>query len=126
MNGRSPSKLWTSVHFRGKSDPFRRAVVVAKTEIAQTDLVRQLQAKTVHREYLALATGDIARGGAIDAPIGRHPIRRTSMAIVASGKAAVTRYDVRERFGELEVLFYEEVLTPDAVARLAARRVRRD
>src|SRR4029079_2964971 len=68
-------------------------LVVAKTAIAQTDLVRQLQAKTVHREYLALAAGDIARGGAIDAPIGRHPVRRTSMAIVAGGKAAVTRYE---------------------------------
>jgi 23S rRNA pseudouridine1911/1915/1917 synthase len=79
-------------------------LVVAKTEIAQTDLVRQLQAKTVHREYLALATGDIVRGGAIDAPIGRHPVRRTSMAIVASGKAAVTRYEVRERFGDCTLL----------------------
>jgi 23S rRNA pseudouridine1911/1915/1917 synthase len=79
-------------------------LVVAKTEIAQTDLVRQLQAKTVHREYLALAAGDIVRGGAIDAPIGRHPVRRTSMAIVASGKAAVTRYEVRERFGDCTLL----------------------
>ena len=79
-------------------------LVVAKTEIAQTDLVRQLQARTVHREYLALASGDIARAGAIDAPIGRHPIRRTSMAVVASGKAAVTRYVVRERFGDCTLL----------------------
>ena len=78
--------------------------VVAKTEIAQTELVRQLQAKSVHREYLALAAGDIVRGGAIDAPIGRHPVRRTSMAIVATGKAAVTRYEVRERFGDCTLL----------------------
>ncbi len=79
-------------------------LVVAKTEIAQTDLVRQLQARTVHREYLALAAGDVARGGAVDAPIGRHPVRRTSMAVVASGKAAVTRYEVRERFGDCTLL----------------------
>jgi len=79
-------------------------LVVAKTAIAQTDLVRQLQAKTVHREYLALAAGDIIRDGAIDAPIGRHPVRRTSMAIVAGGKAAVTRYEVRERFGDCTLL----------------------
>ncbi len=79
-------------------------LVVAKTEIAQTDLVRQLQARTVHREYLALAAGDIVHSGAIDAPIGRHPVRRTSMAIVATGKAAVTRYEVRERFGDCTLL----------------------
>ncbi|MGH8714971.1 MAG: RluA family pseudouridine synthase [Casimicrobiaceae bacterium] len=79
-------------------------LVVAKTGIAQTDLVRQLQARTVQREYLALAAGDITRRGAVDAPIGRHPVRRTSMAVVATGKAAVTHFDVRERFGDCTLL----------------------
>jgi 23S rRNA pseudouridine1911/1915/1917 synthase len=79
-------------------------LVVAKTDTAQTDLVRQLQARTVRREYLALANGDIVRGGVIDAPIGRHPVKRTSMAVVRSGKAAVTRYEVRERFGDCTLL----------------------
>jgi 23S rRNA pseudouridine1911/1915/1917 synthase len=79
-------------------------LVVAKTETAQTDLVRQLQARSVRREYLALATGDIVRGGTVDAPIGRHPVKRTSMAVVRTGKPAVTRYDVRERFGECTLL----------------------
>ncbi|MBK7744800.1 MAG: RluA family pseudouridine synthase [Betaproteobacteria bacterium] len=74
-------------------------LVVAKTLQAQTHLVRQLQARTVKREYLALATGDLARGGTVDAPIGRHPTRRTTMAVVATGKPARTHYDVVERFG---------------------------
>src|SRR6266511_4360569 len=43
-------------------------LVVARTLAAQTDLARQLQARTVTREYLALAVGDIARGGTVDAP----------------------------------------------------------
>jgi 23S rRNA pseudouridine1911/1915/1917 synthase len=75
-------------------------LVVAKTEIAQTDLVRQLQARSVRREYLALAAGDIARNGTVDAPIGRHPVKRTSMAVVPAGRQAVTHYEVRERFGD--------------------------
>ena len=75
-------------------------LVVAKTETAQTDLVRQLQARSVRREYLALASGDIASSGTVDAPIGRHPVKRTSMAVVSAGKHAVTHYEVRERFGE--------------------------
>ena len=74
-------------------------LVVAKTVVAQTALVRQLQARSVHREYTAIATGDIARDDAIDAPIGRHPTRRTTMAIVATGKPASTHYRVLERFG---------------------------
>ena len=79
-------------------------LVVAKTPTAQTDLVRQLQARTVRREYLALASGDIARSGTVNAPIGRHPVKRTSMAVVVSGKPAVTRYEVRERFGDCTLL----------------------
>jgi 23S rRNA pseudouridine1911/1915/1917 synthase len=74
-------------------------MVVARTLAAQTDLVRQLQARTVRREYLALAAGDIAKGGTIDAPIGRHPARRTTMAVVATGRPARTHFDVVERFG---------------------------
>ncbi len=74
-------------------------VVVAKTLAVQTDLVRQLQARTVQREYVAVAMGDIARGGTVDAPIGRHPSRRTRMAVVATGRPARTHYTVVERFG---------------------------
>jgi 23S rRNA pseudouridine1911/1915/1917 synthase len=74
-------------------------MVVAKTLAAHTALVRALQARVVTREYLALAAGDIARGSTVDAPIGRHPTRRTTMAVVATGKAARTHVEVLERFG---------------------------
>jgi len=73
-------------------------LVVAKTLEAQTDLVRQLQARTVKRHYLALAFGIVARDGTVDAPIGRHPLQRTRMAVVGGGRAARTHYRVLERF----------------------------
>lgn len=73
-------------------------LVVAKTEAAQAALVRQLQARTVKRTYLAVVRGRVERDGSVDAPIGRHPVQRTKMAVVASGKPAVTHYRVRERF----------------------------
>jgi 23S rRNA pseudouridine1911/1915/1917 synthase len=79
-------------------------VAVARTLAAQTDLVRQLQARTVQREYLAVAVGDVARGGSVDAPIGRHPSRRTTMAVVATGRPARTHYDVIERYGAATLL----------------------
>jgi 23S rRNA pseudouridine1911/1915/1917 synthase len=79
-------------------------LVVAKTPTVQTDLVRQLQARTVRREYLALVHGVVAHGGVIDAPIARHPLKRTSMAVVATGKRAVTHYEVRERFANCTLL----------------------
>jgi 23S rRNA pseudouridine1911/1915/1917 synthase len=73
-------------------------LVVAKTLTAQTDLVRQLAARTVRREYLALVHGEVARDGQVDAPIGRDPVHRTRMAVVSNGKPALTRYRVLERF----------------------------
>jgi len=79
-------------------------LVVAKTLAAHTALVRALQARTVTREYLALAAGDLARGGTVDAPIGRHPTRRTTMAVVATGKGARTHFTVLERFGQATLL----------------------
>ena len=79
-------------------------LVVAKTLEAQTDLVRQLQARTVKRHYLALAHGCVARDGVVDAPIGRHPVQRTKMAVVGGGRAARTYYHVLERFARATLL----------------------
>ena len=73
-------------------------MVVARTLEAQTDLVRQLQARTVKRYYQALVRGNVERGGTVDAPIGRHPTQRTKMAVVKTGKPARTHYRVVERF----------------------------
>ena len=73
-------------------------LVVAKNEAAMQDLVRQLQARTVKRTYLAIARGAVPAEGTVDAPIGRHPAQRTRMAVVRGGKPALTHYRVRERF----------------------------
>ncbi|MBL8489943.1 MAG: RluA family pseudouridine synthase [Rhodocyclaceae bacterium] len=73
-------------------------MVVAKTLEAQTDLVRQLQARTVRRKYLALVHGKVSPDGTVDAPIGRHPVHRTRMAVVAGGREARTHFFVIERF----------------------------
>ncbi|HJV87069.1 MAG TPA: RluA family pseudouridine synthase [Noviherbaspirillum sp.] len=69
-------------------------MVVAKTLQAQTDLVRQLQARTVRREYLALVWGTPRLSGTVDAAISRHPRDRIKMAVSEheSAKPAVTHY----------------------------------
>ncbi|OGB22891.1 MAG: RNA pseudouridine synthase [Burkholderiales bacterium RIFCSPLOWO2_02_FULL_57_36] len=69
-------------------------MVVAKTLQAHTDLVRQLQARTVKREYLALVWGTPQINGKVDAAIGRHPRDRLKMAVLenATAKPAVTHY----------------------------------
>lgn len=73
-------------------------MVVARTLQAHGDLVAQLQDRTVHREYEAIATGVMTSGGTIDAPIGRHPHHRLKMAVVRGGKHAVTHYRILKRY----------------------------
>ena len=72
-------------------------MVVAKTLEAQTDLVRQLQARTVKRHYAAIVLGQPQDHGFVDAPIDRHPTQRIKMAVVPNGRDARTHYKVIER-----------------------------
>lgn len=76
-------------------------MVVAKTLAAHNDLVKQLQARTVCREYEAVVQGTMTGGGTVEAPIGRHPRSRTKMAVVQfGGKEATTHYRLLKRFGD--------------------------
>jgi 23S rRNA pseudouridine1911/1915/1917 synthase len=69
-------------------------MVVGKTLAAQTDLVRQLQARTVKREYFALVWGTPHERGTIDASMARHPKDRVKMAVSNNftAKPAITHY----------------------------------
>ena len=73
-------------------------IVVAKNDAAQAGLSAQFKDRTVSKTYVAAVTGhpDPERA-TIDAPIGRHPTGRTRMAIVSTGRDAVTDYDVLRR-----------------------------
>ena len=73
-------------------------MVVAKTIESQTDLVAQLQARTVSREYECVVTGVMTAGGKVDQPIARHGTQRQKMAVVAGGKQAISHYRVINRF----------------------------
>jgi 23S rRNA pseudouridine1911/1915/1917 synthase len=78
-------------------------LVVARTETAQTHLVRQLQARTVHRHYLALVHGRVDHARRVEAAIGRDPrvpVRMTSQNPVAP-KPAVTHV-MPQRIGRCE------------------------
>ncbi|SFM49770.1 ribosomal large subunit pseudouridine synthase D [Ectothiorhodospira mobilis] len=79
-------------------------LVVARTLEAHTELVRQLQARTMGREYLALVQGEPVAGGRIEAPVGRHPVDRKRMAVVAGGRFAVTHYRVEARLNGFTLL----------------------
>ncbi len=79
-------------------------LVVAKNREAHHALVQQLQARTMHREYLALVYGELTAGGKIKGDIGRDPDDRLKMALVAEGKEAITHYRLVERFPNFTLL----------------------
>jgi len=75
-------------------------MVVAKTEAAHRALSQAFARRDLDRTYLALVWGVPVRAeGRIEAPIGRHPVDRKRMAVVAKGKPAATRYRLLRAFG---------------------------
>ena len=74
-------------------------IIAAKNDSAHQKLAAQLQDHTLARIYHCIVTGNLREdSGTVDAPIGRHPVDRKKMAVVANGRPAVTHWTVLERF----------------------------
>ena len=73
-------------------------MVIAKNDATHRALTAAWNTDQVRKEYLALVYGTPAElKGTIDAPIGRDPRDRKRMAVVATGRRAITDYEVVER-----------------------------
>ncbi len=80
-------------------------LVVAKNDLAHQNLAKQIKERTVGRTYQALVEGTIADDtGVIDKPIGRHPVRRKEMAVVANGRPAQSEFTVIKRFSKFTLV----------------------
>ena len=80
-------------------------MVIAKTESAHHALAADFAARRVTRAYQAIVWGvPTPKTGEIVGPIGRNPRDRKTMAIVASGKAATTRYTTLRSYGTAAAL----------------------
>ena len=68
-------------------------IIIVKNDDAHASLARQLKDRHVEKTYIALVHGRLdPREGVIDAPLGRHPVRRKKQAVVEGGREARTRY----------------------------------
>ncbi|MFC3125727.1 RluA family pseudouridine synthase [Pseudoroseomonas globiformis] len=76
-------------------------MVVAKSEPAHVALSSAFASRDLERSYLALAWGmPSPSSGAVDAPVGRHPMDRKRMAVVVKGgKHALTHYATERAWG---------------------------
>lgn len=81
-------------------------MVVAKSLAAFTALSRAISQRSVQRDYLAIAHGEVAaQPHSIDAPIGRDPRMRVRMAVLSQGKLArtdVTRVALKDGLSALK------------------------
>ena len=75
-------------------------LIVAKNDVSHNGLAEQIKEHSFTREYEAVVYGNVKSDkGTVNAPIGRHPVKRKQMSVQADGRAAVTHYEVIERFG---------------------------
>ena len=80
-------------------------LLVAKDDAAQEYLVDALRERRIERRYVALVRGrPPADSGTIEAPIGRHPVKRRLFAVVADGRPSVTHYEMRSVAEKLALL----------------------
>jgi len=80
-------------------------LLLAKDTEAQRFVCRQFSKREVEKEYLALVAG-VPRedAGQIDAPLAAHPSGRNVFAVSKHGRAAVTRWEVVQRFRGMALL----------------------
>ena len=77
-------------------------IIAAKNDMAHRGLAEQFSGRTIQKEYIALCHGDPKYDlFQSEERIGRHPVRRTEMAVVrydGPGREAFTEFSVLERF----------------------------
>lgn len=80
-------------------------MVVAKNNEAHLSLARQIEDRTMKRNYIALVHGVVGEpAGIIEVPIGRDPKDRQKMAAIPTGKVAETHYKVLDRLDSYSTL----------------------
>ncbi|OGL44809.1 MAG: hypothetical protein A2161_02135 [Candidatus Schekmanbacteria bacterium RBG_13_48_7] len=81
-------------------------LMVAKTDIVHRELSKQLQERSILREYYTVILGCPAElSGIIDLPIGRHPAQRKKMSVHSyKSRQAITKYKILEKFKEISLV----------------------
>lgn len=79
-------------------------MMVCKTDAAHWKLAKDFEERRVRKDYTALVCGVPPERGRIEAPIFRHPSNRKKMAVVSTGRRAVTEYSVVQRWLKFALL----------------------
>lgn len=78
-------------------------LLAAKTIVTQQKLVELFASRKVYKEYLAICVG-CPKEGEVNVPIGRHPVNRKQMAVIPSGRVAISYFSKLEWNGKLSLV----------------------
>lgn len=78
------------------------ALIVCKNDFSHNFIANQLKEHSITRKYIGIVQGVLKDSeGIIDAPVGRHPVKRKEMCInETNGKNAITHYKVLKQFSK--------------------------
>lgn len=79
-------------------------MIIAKTLAAHTQLIRQMQERSIQRQYLTLVYGHLIAGSTIHTDYGRDPHNRLKMAVLKQGKPAITTFTVLKKYQYVSLL----------------------
>jgi 23S rRNA pseudouridine1911/1915/1917 synthase len=79
-------------------------LLVGKTLTAYNQLVKMMQAREIHRTYLALVYGHVVAGGRLETAYGRHPRNRLKKAVTEEGRVAITDYRIEKSYHDFTLL----------------------
>ena len=68
-------------------------IVIAKNNLSYKTLKQMFKDRKIKKEYIGIVTGSTPQKGRIDAPIGRHPLKKIKRAVIEGGKEALTSYE---------------------------------
>ena len=68
-------------------------IVIAKNNLSYKTLKQMFKDREIKKEYIGIVTGSTPQKGRIDAPIGRHPLKKIKRAVIEGGQQALTSYE---------------------------------
>ena len=79
-------------------------MVVARNNYSYNYLFMELKKRNVLRKYIAIISGSPISGGTITLPIGRDLKAKTRLAVLPSGKPAVTHYKIIRKYKNFSIV----------------------
>ena len=84
-------------------------LIISRNLRSHNNLSKQIQDRLVEKKYDAVVSGVIDNINIIDDKIGRHKINRKKMAVTDSGKKALSKVKIKERYKKATLIEVELV-----------------